>query len=387
MSATQTTTAPAQEVALPTATLDKYKAAATVVSSVLQQLITKAADGKNILELCQEGDKLVEEGVKGLYNKVKGTPKGIAYPTTISVNNVIQGFSPVPSDKEGAAQTLKSEDVVKIVVGAHIDGYPVVAGETVVVGTDSVSGAKADLIQAAYQAAEIALRTVKPGVRNWEVTDAIKNLLKEYESAGVKGLEGILSHQFAQNNLEAKKGLVSTPTASQRSDSDNAYLFEEGEVYGLNINVTNGDKTPKTADLARTTIYSKVSGAAYQLKMKTSRATFSEVSTKAGSFPFTLRIMEDETRARMGVRECVQHNLVKGYDLMTTDKPTDLSAQIFVTFAVTKTGATRISLPPTYYSAEKVKSEVQLSDATKATLAKSLKAKPQKKKNKTEEKK
>ena len=73
---------------------------------------------------------------------------------------------------------------------------------------------------------------------------------------------------------------------------------------------------PKTADLARTTIYSKVSGAAYQLKMKTSRATFSEVSTKAGSFPFTLRIMEDETRARMGVRECVQHNLVKGYDLM-----------------------------------------------------------------------
>lgn len=54
---------------------------------------------------------------------------------------------------------------------------------------------------------------------------------------------------------------------------------------------------------------------------------------------------------------------------------------------MTKTGATRISLPPTYYSAEKVKSEVQLSDATKATLAKSLKAKPQKKKNKTEEKK
>ena len=66
---------------------------------------------------------------------------------------------------------------------------------SIVVGTESVSGVKADLIQAAYQAAEIALRSVKPGVRNWEVTDAIKNLLKEYESSGVKGLEGILSHQ------------------------------------------------------------------------------------------------------------------------------------------------------------------------------------------------
>lgn len=55
---------------------------------------------------------------------------GIAFPTTVSVNNVIQNFSPVPSDKEAAAQSLKSEDIVKIVVGAHIDGFPVVSGET-----------------------------------------------------------------------------------------------------------------------------------------------------------------------------------------------------------------------------------------------------------------
>ncbi|GAA5892609.1 hypothetical protein JCM5296_006174 [Sporobolomyces johnsonii] len=378
--AAEQTTAPAQEVALPTATLDKYKAAATVVSSVLQKLIEKAVEGANVLELCQEGDKLVEEGVKGLYNKVKGTPKGIAFPTTVSVNNTIQNFSPVPSDKEAAELALKKDDLVKIVVGAHIDGYPVVAGETIVVGASSpITGTRADLIQAAYQAGEIALRTVKPGVRNWDVTDAIKTLLKDYEASGVKGVEGILSHQFTQNNLEAKKGLVSTPTASQRSDSDNAYVFEEGEVYGLNIHVTNGDKTPKTADLSRTTIFSKTP-TTYMLKMKTSRATFSEISQKAGSFPFTLRIMEDETRARMGVRECVQHNLVKGYDLTTTDKPTDLSAQIFLTFAVTKTGATRISLPPSFYSADKVQSEVAVSDAVKQTLAKPLKAKAQKKK-------
>lgn len=71
----------------------------------------------------------------------------------------------------------------------------------------------------------------------------------------------------------------------------------------------------KTADTSRTTIFSKTQST-YQLKMKTSRATFSEISQKAGSFPFTLRLMEDETRARMGVRECVQHNLVRGYDLL-----------------------------------------------------------------------
>lgn len=102
------------------------------MESVVKQLISKATEGANILELCLEGDKLIEEGVKPLYNKVKGTPKGVAFPTTVSVNNVLQHFSPVPSDKEGAAQTLKKDDVVKVVVGAHIDGYPVVSGETCV---------------------------------------------------------------------------------------------------------------------------------------------------------------------------------------------------------------------------------------------------------------
>ena len=41
--------------------------------------------------------------------------------------------------------------------------------------------------------------------------------------------------------------------------------------------------------------------------MKTSRAVFSEVQKKAGHFPFTLRALDDETRARMGVTEAVAH--------------------------------------------------------------------------------
>lgn len=53
----------------------------------------------------------------------------------------------------------------------------------------------------------------------------------------------------------------------------------------------------------------------YALKMKASRATFSEISKKAGSFPFSLRVLEDEVKARMGVRECVSHGLLKSYDL------------------------------------------------------------------------
>jgi len=53
----------------------------------------------------------------------------------------------------------------------------------------------------------------------------------------------------------------------------------------------------------------------YQLKLKTSRAVFSEVQSKAGAFPFNIRSLEDEKRSRVGLQEAVQHNLIREYDV------------------------------------------------------------------------
>lgn len=64
----------------------------------------------------------------------------------------------------------------------------------------------------------------------------------------------------------------------------------------------------------------------------------------------------------------------------TTEKPENLAAQVFITFTVTKTGAARLSSAPVFYAADKVQSDVQLSDAVKETLARPLKPKAQKKK-------
>ena len=57
-------------------------------------------------------------------------------PTTISINNVICNWAPLPSDAE-SSKTLATGDVVKIQLGAQLDGYPAVAAETIVVGADA----------------------------------------------------------------------------------------------------------------------------------------------------------------------------------------------------------------------------------------------------------
>lgn len=61
---------------------------------------------------------------------------------------------------------IQDGDIVKIDLGAHIDGFIAVVAHTFVVGAskdNKVKGKKADVIVAAHQAAEAALRLVKPG--------------------------------------------------------------------------------------------------------------------------------------------------------------------------------------------------------------------------------
>ena len=65
----------------------------------------------------------------------------------------------------------------------------------------------------------------------------------------------------------------------------------------------------------RTTVYKKTNET-YMLKMKTSRALFSEVTSKCGSMPFSLRNLEDEKKARMGIVECVSHKLLEPFHVL-----------------------------------------------------------------------
>ncbi len=51
-----------------------------------------------------------------------------------------------------------------------------------------MTGKQADVMQAAYLASEAAIRLIKPGKTNWEVTDAIQKIAQEFECTPVEGI-------------------------------------------------------------------------------------------------------------------------------------------------------------------------------------------------------
>lgn len=73
--------------------------------------------------------------------------------------------------------------------------------------------------------------------------------------------------------------------------------------------------------------------------MKTSRAVFSEIQKKAGPFPFTLRALDDEKRARMGVQEAVAHGLLRPYDITQTAAGTIVAEFFFTSESLRYTSA------------------------------------------------
>jgi hypothetical protein len=134
-------------------------------------------------------------------------------------------------------------------------------------------------------------------------------------STTTDGPPGMLSCQQAQNVIDGKKRIILNPSAEQRTGLDTA-TFAEDEVYGMDVLVTSADDGKARHESARTTVYQRDSTVTYQLKMQTSRKVFSDVQKKSGAFPFNIRALEDEKRARLGLQEAVQHSLVKEYDVM-----------------------------------------------------------------------
>ncbi|ORX99181.1 putative proliferation-associated 2g4 [Basidiobolus meristosporus CBS 931.73] len=332
----------------------KYKTAADISNRVLKKVIDAAVDGAKILDICTLGDKLIEEEVKKVYTKGK-LPKGVGFPTCVSPNNVVCHFSPLPSDPE-AAQTLKTGDMVKIQLGAQVDGYAAIAGHTIVIGASKdkpVTGKQADVMQAAHLAAEAAVRLIKPGHKNMEVTETVQ---KVTDAFGTKAVEGMLSYQQERNVLDGKKQIILNPSESQRQSFEKAE-FLENEVYVVDILVSSGDGKAKQSE-TRTTIYKKT-GSTYQLKMKASRAAYSEISTKFGGYPFSLRSMEDEKKARMGIVECANRGLVQPFDVYT-EKESEYVAQYVFTVLLMPSGPLKIT--NSLFDAEVVKSEKSVQD-------------------------
>jgi len=356
----------------------KYKMSAEIVNKVLKELVDGCKPSASVRDLCILGDKRLVEETGKAFKKDKKLTKGIAFPTCISVNNCICHFSPLTTEPD---VVLAEGDMVKIDMGAHIDGFIAVVAHTTVVGSSAenpVVGGKADALMAAHLASEAALRLVKPGNETYEVTETVSKISEAY---GCKPVEGMLSHQLEQNRIDGEKTIIQNPSEAQRKEHEK-YEFALHEVYAVDVLISSGDGQGREKE-AKITVYKKTEDT-YMLKMKTSREFYSKVSKQFGTMPFNLRSMEEEKKARMGVVECVTHKLIEPFQVLF-DKEGAYVAQYKFTVLLMPNGPQKITGLP--FDETLCKSEKSIEDAEIQKLLKtSANPKAAKKKKKAAEK-
>ncbi|XP_043708300.1 ERBB-3 BINDING PROTEIN 1-like [Telopea speciosissima] len=313
----------------------KYKNAAEIINKALQLVLSECKPNAKVVDVCEKGDAFIREQTGNMYKNVKKKiERGVAFPTCISINNTVCHFSPLASDE----MVLQEGDLLKIDMGCHIDGFIVVAAHTHVLQGGPVSGRAADAIAAANTAAEVALRLVRPGKKNKDVTEAVQKVAAAYDC---KIVEGVLSHQLKQFVIDGNKVILSVSSPETRVDDAE---FEENEVYAIDIVTSTGEGKPRLLDERQTTIYKRAVDKNYHLKMKASRFIFSEINQKFPIMPFTARALE-EKRARLGLVECVNHDLLQPYPVLH-EKPGDYVAHIKFTVLLMPNGSDRITSHP-----------------------------------------
>ena len=320
--------------------------AGRIADEVLKFTMDQCKPSANLYEICQASDNLIREKLSKIYTKKKFI-KGIAFPTCISLNEVCGNFSPLSetSDDPHEYKTLSEGDVAKISLGVEINGFASLVGHTIVVGDkkEKIKGNKADVILAAYNSIQAALRMMTKEKTNNQITDAISKICTDYK---VNPIEGVLSHRMKRDIIDGFETIINKSTIDQKVDERK---FEHGDVFGLAVIVSTGEGKPKETTI-KTSIYKRALETTYKLRTDSGRRLLSVVENNFYSFPFSFSAFDKEeniklkqkisnfkTTMKMGLSECVKNELLHGYPVLT-EKKGEIVAEFTYTIAVRNEG-------------------------------------------------
>lgn len=343
----------------------KYKEAAMIAQTTLIEIVGKCVAGTKIVDICKFGDETIEKKCAAVFkakNKSTGKVmlKGVAFPVCISVNEFVCHCSPLESEPEDTFPPLKENDMVKIDMGVHIDGFIAVVAHTVIVGYDTakpVTGARANTINASYVATEVASKLIKAGNTNVQITTAIKQVAELFD---VRPISGTLIHQMKQYVIDGNKKINLKDEPGPDQQKIEPCTFESLEVYAIDVAMSSGEGKPKESGL-RTTVYKRAVEKKYSLKNKASRTFFNEVNKAFPTMPFSLRSLPDEKASKLGVRECVLHELLVTYPVCN-DKRGDFIAHNKFTVILLPNGTTVTitGVPPLTYPIDSTEKNIGL---------------------------
>lgn len=303
--------------------IEMYKKAGKIVAKVRGKAFNQVKIDLKVLELAE----FVEDEIMAL----GGMP---AFPCNISVNEITAHYTPPLNDET----TLKYGDVVKIDIGAQVDGYIADTAVTVLVEEDENVGSNNSpqnsesfmkhlkMIETAENALENAINTIRSGVELGKIGEVIEDTITKNGFNSVVNLTG---HSMDRWILHSG---LSIPNIKEK----NPHKIEEGDVLALEPFVTEG--VGRVVDTKQAYIFRFLRDR--PLRMIQARKLIEIIKKDYKNLPFAERWLEkyfNGHQLNMAMRQLISSRAVYPYHVLK-EKSNSTVAQAEHTVIVEKDG-------------------------------------------------
>jgi methionyl aminopeptidase len=205
--------------------LMKFERAGRILRETREEMRLFVRENMPIIEVCEKAE--------GLIRKKGAKP---AFPCNVSINEVAAHYTSPPND----SRRIPEKSIVKVDVGAHIDGYVADTAVTVCFNPEHES-----LVTAAEKALEKAVESIAPGMSTSKLGTIIEATIKSYGHRPISNLTG---HQVGRYLVHTGTSLPNVPQIFSSK-------IKLGGVYAIEPFVTVQNAAGKVEDDKETTIF------------------------------------------------------------------------------------------------------------------------------------
>ena len=275
---------------------EKYEEAGRIAAKVRKEAAKKAKAGMKAYDL-----------VDWIESEILSTGAGLSFPCNLSINQIAAHYTPDPNDDT----LLCNGDIVKIDLGAEVDGYISDTAVTVIIEGDNADPFDEDgkplnmpgrlddglqevsddeieerrkIIDASSSALENVISMLKEGVTLKEIGKTVQDTM---HAKGYNPIVNRAGHSLEQNNLHAGLSIPNYP-------ENNDHELKEGDHVAIEPFATNG--IGEVGDMPQHHIYSYLRPR--PLRQPDAKKLLKRISTQNRYFPFSKRCFLDEYDAR-----------------------------------------------------------------------------------------
>ena len=290
--------------------LEDYLKAGSIAGEVRENVRKTDWIGSTLAEICDYAEsEIIKRGAK------------CAFPVNTSLNEIAAHYTAEPND----TKTVSDTDLVKIDLGAQINGY--IADTAVTVNYDPQYD---QMVQTAEDALQNAMSMIKSGVKSKDVGRTIQ---KTIQDMGFKPIANLSGHSLDQYTIHAGKTVPNMWTIG-------SFSFSENEAFACEPFVT----TKNALGFVRNGKTKNIFGLVSRKKTKDEEADrmTDYIWNNFNMLPFALRWLLkewEEKEARRLLEILVKKKVVHAYAILVEANGKTV-AQAEHTFIPTQNGVT-----------------------------------------------